>query len=288
MPATRSSRERAAARSTPVPAGRRGPAASAPGPTALLQRQMGNRAFAGAAAVAPRIQRRWDAAAAECAGQPTDRWIERVVVQQETPQTVTLHWSDGTTESDTCSAGKGHCCVDPAHPDGVACTSERSRTDGSNCTPITRRQGYPVRHRDLDHRGVAFWTEFVPDRAIALHEYTPVDGTPLSHGCVRLNRATAVKIFCGSRQNQTWVQVQGFARPMCDHPALRREWMNDFAWGGRDLSAHDGDAAGQSAIREARRMLNAAFGRTLTVDEIRALGPGDIPRCTQTVQRPQP
>jgi hypothetical protein len=144
-----------------------------------------------------------------------------------------------------------------------------------------------VKHRDLDHHGVLWWTEFVPNRKIALHEYAPVDGTPLSRGCVRLRREMAVKIFCGARENRTWVQVQGFARPMCDHGRLRAEWVRDFAGGGQDLSAGDGDARRQASIRETRRMLNAAFGRALTVAEIRALGPDDIPRCTRTAPRPQ-
>jgi hypothetical protein len=252
----------------------------------LQQGAARTRAGSQTAILTPRIQRRWDRATSECPEQSTDRWIERVVVQQETPQTVTIHWSDGSQESDTCSTGKGHCCVDPANPDGVACTVERSQADGTNCTPITRRNGYLVKHRDLDHNGVLWWTEFVPSRGIALHEYTPVDGTPLSHGCVRLHHAMAVKIFCGVRQNQTWVQVQGFARPMCNHPALQREWINDFDWGGQDLSAQDGDADVRRSILETRRMLNAAFGRTLTVGEIRSLGPADIPRCTAIVQRP--
>jgi hypothetical protein len=236
--------------------------------------------------ISPRIQRRWDAAATQCADQPTDKWIERVVVEQKTPQSVTVHWSDGTQESDQCSSGKGHCCVDPANPDGVACTQAQSTRNGSNCTPITRRMGYPVRNRDLDHNGVLWWTEFVPSRGIALHEYRPVDGTPLSHGCVRLHHDMAVKIFCGARQNQTWVKVQGFARPMCDQANLQSAWAGDFSMGGRNLSDHDGDSDMQASIREARRMLNAAFGRTLTVEEIRSLGPSDIPRCTGTVARP--
>jgi hypothetical protein len=148
------------------------------------------------------------------------------------------------------------------------------------------RNGYLVKHRDINHNGVLLWTEFVPERGIALHEYAPVDGTPLSHGCVRLHHGMAVKIFCGARQDQTWVQVQGFARPMCDHPNLRDAWMGDFAMGGLNLSEYDGDADMQSSIREARRMINAAFGRTLTPAEIGTLGPDDIPRCTRTVRRP--
>lgn len=234
-----------------------------------------------------RIQRRWDAAASECSGQPTDKWIERIVVQQESPQSTTIHWSDGSTESGQCSSGKGHCCVDPAHPDGVACTAEGSKRDGSNCTPITARSGYQVKNRDLDHNGVLWWTEFVPSRGIALHEYAPVDGTPLSHGCVRMNHDFAVKTFCGVRQNQTWVQVQGFARPLCDNTNLQNAWLGDFATGGRNLSDYDGDTSMQSSIREARRMINAAFGRTLTPEEIGGLTASDIPRCSSTVARPE-
>jgi hypothetical protein len=237
------------------------------------------------AASGPLVMRTWDKAA-ECSGAPTDKWIQKVVVNQETPQTATIHWSDGSTESDACSSGKGHCCVDPSNPSGVGCTVEQSQTDGSNCTPITRAMGFPVKNRVRDHKGVEFWTEFVPDRAIALHEYSPVDGTPLSHGCVRLHTDFATKIFCNVRQNATWVQVQGFARPKCDHGNLQKEWEGDFAMGGADLSKADGDEKGE--IRETRRELNAAFGRTLSVTEIQALTAKDIPRCRATAPLPKP
>lgn len=227
----------------------------------------------------------WDSAA-ECADVPKDKWIQQVVVNQETPQTATVQWSDGSSESDSCSSGKGHCCVDAANPSGVACTIEGSHKDGSNCTPITRRMGFPVQNRVRNHKGVEFWTEFVPDRAIALHQYTPVDGTPLSHGCVRLNEATAKKVFCNVRQNQTWVQVQGFARPSCDSANLQKEWSDDFLKGGMDLSKADGDM--QAEIREIRQELKAAFGRALSVDEIQKMTVDDIPRCTRTVPLPKP
>jgi pyrrolidone-carboxylate peptidase len=237
-----------------------------------------------AGAPAGLIMRRWDAATSECSDQPTDKWIERVVVEQETPQSVTLFWSDQSVEADTCSTGKGHCCVDPATPEVVGCSVQESQRDGSNCTPITGGAGYPVAHRDLDHRGISFWTEFVPGRAIALHTYTPVDGTPLSHGCVRLHQAMAKKIFCGSRQRRTMVEVRGFARPRCDHPTLQHEWEDDFALAGRDVP--DGDPAMRRSILEERRALNDAFGRRLGVQEIRGFTAADIPRCTATGARP--
>jgi hypothetical protein len=229
----------------------------------------------------------WDKADDECGNAAaSSKWIEKVVVDQETPQTVAAFWSDGSAESDSCSTGKGHCCVDSANPSGVACTVASSQVDGSNCTPITQHMGFPVKNRVANHKGVAFWTEFVPERAIALHKYSPVDGTPLSHGCVRMNEAMARTIFCNVRQNRTWVQVHGFARPSCDHDGVREEWLEDFAMGGADLAKADGDTAAQ--IRETRHELNAAFGRTLTVDEIRALTAKDIPRCSATAPLPKP
>jgi hypothetical protein len=230
------------------------------------------------------VMRRWDQAS-ECADAPTDSWIEKVVVDQETPQTVTVHWSDGTSESDACSTGKGHCCVDPAEPSGAACTISGSYADGSNCTPITVQNGYLVKNRVRDHNGVEFWTEFVPDRAIALHKYSPVDGTPLSHGCVRLHEDMASKIFCNVRQNKTWVQIHGFARPKCDHAGLQDEWRGDFSMGGADLSKADGET--QTQILETRKELNAAFGRKLSVMEIQALTIDDIPRCTRKAPLPK-
>ncbi len=219
-----------------------------------------------------------DPYAIHCPDPPTDKWIKRVVVKQETPQSVTATWSDGSTDTGECSTGKGHCCVDPAAPEGVACTEAGSRTNGSNCTPITTGAGLPVGRKVLDHKGVQLWTEIDAVRAIALHAYSPVDGTPLSHGCVRMHDDMACTIFNGSRVGKTMVQIQGFARPMCDYAPLQNEWLGDFAKGGKDLSKADGDERGE--IAETRKELNAAFGRTLTVAEIQALTAADIPRCT--------
>jgi len=219
-----------------------------------------------------------DPYAIHCPPAPTDKWIKQVVVKQETPQSVTATWTDGSTDTGQCSTGKGHCCVDPAAPEGVACTERGSRTDGSNCTPITTGAGLPVLKKVPDHKGVQLWTEIDSARAIALHAYSPVDGTPLSHGCVRMNDDMACTIFNGSRVGKTMVKIEGFARPMCDHALLQAEWLGDFAKGGKDPSKADGDERGE--IAETRRELNAAFGRTLTVAEIQALTAADIPKCT--------
>lgn len=225
------------------------------------------------------LMRRWDNAT-QCATEPQNKWITRIVVDQATPQSITVHWSDGTTESDQCSTGKGHCCVPAGSAEGGTCSEAGSRVNGSNCTPVTA--GMPVVNRVLDHNGVAFWTEIDSVRAIALHEYAPVDGTPLSHGCIRLNRPMAIKIFCGSRRSrrqQTIVEIINLARPMCETTSLQQEWLGDFRQGGLDLSQFDGDRDTQASIRETRRELNAAFGRTLTIDQIHSLTVADIPRC---------
>jgi pyrrolidone-carboxylate peptidase len=101
---------------------------------------------------------------------------------------------------------------------------------------------------------------------MALHKYAPVDGTPLSHGCVRLDEGAAIKIWCGSRdratsKTPTTVAVQGLARPRCDHPALHKEWRGDFSDAGR--KPKDGetfDAKALHHIAETRSELRRALG----------------------------
>jgi hypothetical protein len=216
----------------------------------------------------------------KCPPAPTDKWIKQVVVKQETPQSVTATWTDGSTDTGPCSTGKGHCCVDPAKPEGVTCTEARSRTSDTNCTPITTGAGLPILKKVPDHHGVKLWNEIDSARQIALHAYSPVDGTPLSHGCIRMNDDMACTIWNGSRVGRTMVKIEGFARPMCDHTALQSEWLSDFKMGGRDLSQADGDERGE--IIEMRKELNDAFGRKLSVADIQALGVNDIPKCTST------
>ncbi|HET7461541.1 MAG TPA: DUF4157 domain-containing protein [Longimicrobium sp.] len=218
-----------------------------------------------------------------CVGEPKDKWIKKVTVNQETPQTATVEWSDGTTESDQCSSGKGHCCTETAN--GVACTETQSRLDGTNCTPITK--GRLITGKTYDHGGVYYWSEFDHDRAIALHKYSPVDGTPLSHGCVRLNEPMAKKIFCASRVNATKVEVRGFARPKCSDSNLQKEWLADFELAGTDIK--DGDKSETAReVREARREMESAFGAKHTPEQYRALTAADIPRCKATATIPAP
>ncbi|HYV10297.1 MAG TPA: DUF4157 domain-containing protein [Pyrinomonadaceae bacterium] len=230
----------------------------------------------------PALMRRWDPPnAGDCPARTDDAWLEKVVVDQEKAQSVTLYWSNGQIESSICSTGKGQCCVDT--PDGVAASVAESKRSGSNCTPITEGSGLPIVDRRRTHNGWQFWNTFHAARAIALHQHHTVTGTPLSHGCVRLPLETAQKIFCGERQNRTMVEVRGYARPDCDEPEVQNEWKSDFRSAGR---VTDGEPPDQQRIieqnrRSARTMLRRAYGRELTDAEIQqgAQGQLQIPRC---------
>jgi pyrrolidone-carboxylate peptidase len=168
---------------------------------------------------------------------PSDK-IERIVVDQEIPQTVTLHWRSGATDSDICSTGKGHCCVDENDAQGAACSEKESTQSGSNCTPVGK---HPVAFKiPRPNSGVEWWTEFYNSRDIALHTYSRVDGTPLSHGCVRLHEPMAKKIYhgviaTGASAKRTQVEVKGLARPRCNWPALQTEWAGDLRTAGSEV-----------------------------------------------------
>jgi hypothetical protein len=223
------------------------------------------------------VRRRWDAVTTECASEPQDRSIASVVVDQQRPQHITLNWSNGAHDTFPSSAGKGHCCNEDT-TSRPACDVAGSRVTGSNCTPITTGTGYPVQNRVLDHSGIRFWTEFVPERGVALHEYAPVDGTALSHGCVRLNTDAAIKMFCGARQFQTRVQVINPARPDCANENLKNAWLGDFSTAAEPL---DGEKKHDDNVLETRRELASAFGRTRPPAEYSTLTAANIPRCVQ-------
>lgn len=229
------------------------------------------------------IQRRWDQPTTECNAEPTGKHIERIVIDQETPQSVTLHWSDASQESFQCSTGKGHCCVDPTEPDVVGCSVPESRRNGSNCTPIMGAPGYLVLNRYLSRNGWLFWTDIVPSRGIGMHQYPVHDGTPLSHGCVRMAEASAKRIFCGVRRNRTRVEITNFARPLCNHPQLIAEWQDDLTFAATPTDGEPPDV--RRGILETRRTLREAF----RVDDaglapILATPPANvaaaIPRCS--------
>ena len=187
--------------------------------------------------------------------------IVEIVVNQDTPQFVTIRYSDGRIEASQCSTGKGTCCVEPGS--GTGPSASQTQVNDSNWTPVGT---HTVQFTQPMHGEIPWWTQF-NSRAIALHEYSPVDGTPISHGCVRLSGRFAKKIHEGVVPRRTVVRVTGSPRPRCDHPALIHEWEKDFAGG----SAADGD-------RELRRHLEVSFGeRGAALD--RKLSAGVIPRC---------
>src|SRR5439155_10207077 len=135
------------------------------------------------------------------------------VVNQNTKQNVTATFSDGSVKSDECSTAKGHCCFDATAGTaaGGACSEARSVQKDNNCTPV----GDFIVTTKIPKTGggIEFWTQFHDLKQVALHKYSPVDGTPLSHGCVRLHEPMAKAIFAGAREGRTRVKVEGLAKP---------------------------------------------------------------------------
>jgi hypothetical protein len=195
--------------------------------------------------IAPNLQRQPQSSRAR-------RTITQVDVDQTTPQKVTITWNDGgPPESDECSTGKGHCCFDESLAEGGVCSAAGSRVGGTNCTPVGTFK--VTKKIPKTASGVELWTQFVDSRSIALHDYDPlVDGTPLSHGCVRLHQPMAQKIFDGAVVGKTRVRVRNLAQPRCNHPMLQAEWMRDFDTAG--TTPPDGErvdpVTGQRRTRE--------------------------------------
>jgi len=185
-------------------------------------------------------------------------WIKDIDVNQRITQTVTLRWSDGKSDTDICSTGKGHCCVDENTPEGTACPEAVSNAGGSNCTPIG---DFKITGKIKETAGgIDYWSTFEPGRSIALHDYAPlVDGTPLSHGCVRLRTPMAKKIYDGSKTNKTNVHVREPARPRCNWPALQAEWANDIRSAATKVP--DGEAVPKE-VRRRRQAIQSVTGLT--------------------------
>lgn len=162
---------------------------------------------------------------------PVEPYVRQINVNLTSPQNVSVDWQ-GTAPADTrssfrCSTGKGY--GDPGDPPGICtracCTSgtnpcaspnDRRRARGSCCTPVG---DFVIQSKERDHAveggTIPFWMYFYRSRGIALHEYSPVDGTPLSHGCVRLDSANAEMLFNYSYADTTRVNVSGAATPAC-------------------------------------------------------------------------
>ena len=97
----------------------------------------------------------------------------------------------------------------------MGATEAQSKVNGSNSTEIGTFTVTQVRE---SNGSINFWTQFLDGRSEALHEYFPVDGTPLSHGCVRLHTEMAKKIHCGAIANVTRVEVRGFRKTPLQSP----------------------------------------------------------------------
>jgi len=212
-------------------------------------------------------------------GKPAPTRIKEVRVKQEAPQRVIATFTDGSTFDDECSTGKGHCCFDASAgaAEGGACSAARSVQVGNNCTPV----GTFTVTKKIGNGPIPFWTQFHDAKSVALHQYSPVTGQPLSHGCVRLHndekRPTAKRIFDGAVEGFTKVVVEGLARPMCSDKTLQGEWAGDFTtagrkpldgetiqkFSGRKLSKREIQEKideDRREIREERRALKSAYG----------------------------
>jgi hypothetical protein len=134
---------------------------------------------------------------------PAEPYVSQINVNLTSPQRVTLDWQgtppDGARSSFRCSTGKGY--GDPGDPAGIClrscCTAgsnpcaspnDRRSANGSCCTPVG---SFVIQSKERDHAvdggTIPFWMYFYRSRGIAIHEYNPVNGEPLSHGCVRLD-----------------------------------------------------------------------------------------------------
>jgi hypothetical protein len=223
------------------------------------------------------LQQRGTAAPAlrrQPAGSGSER-IKAVHVKQESPQRVVATLTDGSTFDGVCSTGKGHCCFDDSAgaAAGGACSASRSNQVGNNCTPV----GTFTVTKKIGSGPIPFWTQFHDAKSVALHEYSPVTGEPLSHGCVRLHSATAERIFKGAVPGFTQVVVEGLARPKCSDKTLQKEWDGDFTTAGskpldgetiqtfsdrklgkQEIQAQQDESRRQ--IREERTALKSALG----------------------------
>jgi hypothetical protein len=211
--------------------------------------------------------------AGSAGGKPPPRFITEVRVNQNTSQRVRAIFNDGSVEEGECSTGKGHCCFDDfaGAAEGGACSAMRSNQVGNNCTPVGEFR--VTLKLPQTSGGVKLWTQFHDAKSVALHEYKPVDGTPLSHGCVRMHPAMAQTIFDGARVGVTRVKVEGLAKPLCADKAVQNEWEGDFLLAGS--KPPDGEtidpftgkhltkeeiAKERSHIKGARQEMRSAFG----------------------------
>jgi len=139
------------------------------------------------------------------------RWITRIDISLSTPQTITVHWSDTTPDqSSPASSGRGRACTADNPCPGNA---------GENCTPTGTF--HPVFRGDENYVNghgdhMSFYVDLGVtdaqgnDRGIGIHDSQPVNGTPLSHGCVRVPAAMA-RLVNENVTTATTVTISGTA-----------------------------------------------------------------------------
>jgi hypothetical protein len=117
------------------------------------------------------------------------RWVTHIEISLAS-QGMTLIWSDGTVSGPhTISSGKGlpNTADDP-------CRNQTER----NCTPagqftVSSRRGASARNSHGD--AMAWYVGFVDERGIGIHNSQIANGTPLSHGCIRVGKGEAATAF---------------------------------------------------------------------------------------------
>lgn len=176
-------------------------------------------------------------------GNSAPPYITTIHVDMNNQQNVSLDWSDGSnTTGIECSTGQGRCCPRPCDP-------PLNAVNGSNCTPDGT---FTV---DNKYRrtggGLNYFVSFVAARSIGLHEYDPVNGTPLSHGCVRLHTADAITIYNGAVPQTTQVSVTGTAVPNCPRSGVRTCPGQSTGAGGRSSTEGGGAGDTMAAANEA-------------------------------------
>jgi hypothetical protein len=136
------------------------------------------------------------------------RWIKHVEVSLDGKQSLELTWSDGAKASAPVSTGRGcpNTGIDPCPLD----------TTNPYCTPTGDfHPGKKGGAKYQNSKGSLMWwyVEFseVATRGIGIHDSQTVTGAPLSHGCIRVDEATA-KAINQNTSSQTTIHVGGKAK----------------------------------------------------------------------------
>jgi hypothetical protein len=146
---------------------------------------------------------------------PPARTITKIDVDQAA-QTMTLTWSDGTTEGPRrVSTGKGR----PNTKDDPCKTQSET-----NCTPNgTFKVGRLGNANTKNQHGdaMSWYVGFVDERGIGIHDSQPVPGTPASHGCVRVGNTPADDAFAKKINKNV---VPGVTEVVLSGKASTKQW----------------------------------------------------------------